>query len=233
MTYVATEPDIWERVLEFVRVTYEGETDLNFHYGPTQPEVADALLNGDYRAALRCLRSLEQSGHLRRVLSLGNLYRWIPDDAPRKNSSASVRTRTLVTERILDYVKVEFQAGVEGNRTKLPSTYDVAKKCIRGAGNTKSCRLAIRHLRLLESSGEIIRISDPEASREDGISERHFTFWALPDSGRQIPVAVTVSGLAAPLNRYGFTDEAWAAMKPWQRNAIRSIEMAETAPSSW
>lgn len=91
----------------------------------------------------------------------------------------------------------------------------------------------MRHLRLLEMVGEIIRIHDPESLEEYGASARHCTFWALPDSGLQIPVAVTVSGLDTPVNVFGFTDEAWAAMKPYQRNLIREIEMADTEPSSW
>ncbi|MFI9757634.1 hypothetical protein ACIHFB_06795 [Streptomyces sp. NPDC051963] len=101
---------------------------------------------------------------------------------------------TEVTIRIRDYVTREFEEGVAGNRDSLPSTYDVAKACIRGAGNAKSCRLATRHLRLLAMVGEVTRIRDPEDKRW------HHTFWALPDSGREvgdssIPLAVAVSGL--------------------------------------
>ncbi|MBW1600393.1 hypothetical protein [Streptomyces sp. JJ38] len=144
--------------------------------------------------------------------------------------------RTELTERILDYVTKEFTAGVEGNRQTLPSTFQVAKACVRGGGKAKSCRRALRHLNRLMWSGEIIQV------KGEDVSPRHWNlvYWALPDSNRavgedglQIPVAVTVSGLDTPVNRFGFTDEAWAAMKPWQRNAIRSIEMADTESSSW
>lgn len=119
---------------------------------------------------------------------------------------------TDLTIRVRDYVTREFQAGVEGNRKRLPSTYDVAKACVRGAGNTASCRRAARHLRLLELVGEIVRVSEPEESGD----ERHATFWALPDSGREAPVAVTVTALAQ-----------------WQLDLIEDIDAAEVAPSSW
>ncbi|TQE24862.1 hypothetical protein Sipo8835_32635 [Streptomyces ipomoeae] len=135
---------------------------------------------------------------------------------------------THVTDRVLDYVTREFNEGVAGNRDSLPSTYDVARACIRGAGNTKSCRLAMRHLRLLELVGEIIRIHDPKSDTP----VRHGTYWALPNSDRETSEAKPEPE-TVPVNRFGFTDERWAAMKPWQRNAIRSIELAETEPSSW
>ncbi|NEB63523.1 hypothetical protein G3I61_28340 [Streptomyces diastaticus] len=137
---------------------------------------------------------------------------------------------THVTVRVLDYVREEFRAGAAGERWSLPSTYDVAKSCIRGAGNTKSCRLALRHLRLLELVGEIIRVHDPAVIEEDGIPPHHCTFWALPDSGLAVEDAEDFEPMA--LNRLGFTDDAWAAMKPWQRNLIRNIEQADMAPNS-
>ena len=122
---------------------------------------------------------------------------------------------TDLTVRIRDYVTREFMAGVEGKRDRLPSTYDVAKACVRGAGNTASCNRAARHLRLLELVGEIIRVSAPEESGD----ERHATFWALPHEGSTtppIPVAVTVTVLAQ-----------------WQLDLIADIDAAEVAPSSW
>jgi hypothetical protein len=134
-------------------------------------------------------------------------------------------TPTEVTIRIRDYVTREFQAGVEGKRDTLPSTYEVAQTCVRGAGNAKSCRRAAKHLRLLELVGEIIRVSDPVAAAEECIPERHATFWALPHEGvhtmhspetARIPVAVTVTALAQ-----------------WQLDLIADIDAAEVAPSSW
>jgi hypothetical protein len=120
---------------------------------------------------------------------------------------------TDLTIRVRDYVTREFEAGVEGNRTMLPSTYDVAKKCVRGSGNARSCQLALRHLHLLELVGEIIRVSAPEESG----TEHHATFWALPiDEPAPVPVAVTVTALAQ-----------------WQLDLIADIEAAEVAPSSW
>ncbi|MFJ9996081.1 hypothetical protein [Streptomyces werraensis] len=138
---------------------------------------------------------------------------------------------THVTVRVLDYVREEFRAGAAGERWSLPSTYDVAVSCIRGAGNTKSCRLAMRHLRLLEMVGEIIRVHDPAVAEEDGIPLRHCTYWALPNSGLMAEDNDEPEP-QEPLNRYGFTDERWAAMKPWQRNLIRDIERAELVSDS-
>lgn len=89
----------------------------------------------------------------------------------------------------------------------------------------------MRHLRLLEMVGEIIRVHDPAVPEEDGIPLRHCTFWALPDSGLAAEEAAEPEPMT--LNRFGFTDERWAAMKPWQRNSIRHIERAETASTSW
>lgn len=132
----------------------------------------------------------------------------------------------MVTVRVRDYVTQEFNEGQAGNRQRLPSTYDVAKACIRGAGTNKSIRLADRHLRLLKLVGEITRIHDPESDTP----LRHCTFWALPNSGRQ---ASDAEPETPALNGFRFTDEEWNAMKPWQRNLIREIELAETAPSSW
>ena len=132
-------------------------------------------------------------------------------------------TPTEVTIRIRDYVTREFQAGVESKRATLPSTYEVAQTCVRGAGNAKSCRRAAKHLRLLELVGEIIRVSDPEAAAEECIPERHATFWALPHEGfttppidASVPVAVTVTALAQ-----------------WQLDLLADIDAAELAPSSW
>ncbi|MGD6762234.1 hypothetical protein ACOKM5_25215 [Streptomyces sp. BH097] len=220
MNDLSTRPNI----PEFIREKFEDTEEYGINLGPSQQEVADEFFGGDCRQALNCLRALEQSGHLRRVLSYG-LYRWIPAEVAPK-SKGPAPTRTEVTVRILDYVTREFTAGVEGNRRMLPSTRDVAKACLRGKSPTV-LRRANRHLSSLEQDGSIVKIQDPDDDRW------HRTYWALPDSGRGIPVAVTVSGPPAPLNRYGFTDEAWAAMKPWQRNSIRSIDAAELAPSSW
>lgn len=122
---------------------------------------------------------------------------------------------------ILDYVTREFQAGAEGKRSQLPSTYDVAMACIPGAEDVKtSCRLARRYLRILESSGKIICVRDEKEARDAWVISYESTFWALPDSGRQIPVAVTVSGLTRPL-------------APWQLECLRDIDAAEAATCVW
>lgn len=125
---------------------------------------------------------------------------------------------TEVTIRVRDYVTREFEEGKAGNRDYLPTTYEVAKKCVRGAGNAKSCRIALRHLQLLAAVGEIIRVHDSESVSEEGTPLRHCTFWALPDSGSEagdgIPVAVTVS-----------------ALEPWQIDLIRDIDNAPLASS--
>ncbi|AIV36413.1 hypothetical protein NI25_25490 [Streptomyces sp. CCM_MD2014] len=89
----------------------------------------------------------------------------------------------------------------------------------------------MRHLRLLELVGEIIRVHDPAVIEEDGIPPRHCTFWAIPDSGLMAEDQ-TPERAAASLNRFGFTDESWASMKPWQRNLIRNIEQAELVSDS-
>lgn len=121
---------------------------------------------------------------------------------------------TDLTIRVRDYVTREFQAGVEGNRDRLPSTYDVAKACVRGSGNAASCRRAARHLRLLELVGEIIQVKDDDMSPNSWT----YVFWALPNSGRQIPTAVTVSG---------------SAEEQWQIDLGHDIDAAELAPSTW
>ncbi|MFD8465512.1 hypothetical protein ACFV10_10425 [Streptomyces cyaneofuscatus] len=137
---------------------------------------------------------------------------------------------TTVSFRIHDFITREFKEGAAGNRSSLPSTYDVAKACVHGSGSRKSCSRAMRHLLVLEAMGEITRVYDPE--EHDGWTSTHrITFWALPDNG--LMLGGVEQPVALPLNRHGFSDEAWAAMKPWQRNAVRSIDLAETVPSSW
>ncbi|MEU3880758.1 hypothetical protein [Streptomyces californicus] len=89
---------------------------------------------------------------------------------------------TAVTFRIHDFITREFREGAAGNRSSLPSTYDVAKACVHGSGSRKSCSRAMRHLLVLEAMGEITRVYDPE--EHDGWTSTHrITFWALPDNG--------------------------------------------------
>lgn len=212
------------KVLRFIRETWEGTDEFAFHHGPSQADVAFEFFDGDFHQALAALRDLERLGNARRVTSFG-LYRWIPADVPRPvKSSTRTKSPTEVTERILKYVTDEFNEGAAGNRDSLPSTRDIAQACVRGYGKDKSCRRALVHLNRLMGTGEIIKVQDPEDTRW------HRTFWALPNSGREAKADEPEN---LPLNRFGFTDEKWNSMKPWQRNAIRMIEMAETAPTSW
>ncbi|MFE2646063.1 hypothetical protein ACFXDO_26360 [Streptomyces nigra] len=180
------------KVRRFIRETYEDTEEYGINLGPTQQEVADEFFDGDCHTTLRILDDLVRIGYARRILSYG-LYRWIPGEVPPKTradrSSDSAPIRTEVTVRILDYVTREFNEGMAGNHRMLPSTRDVAKACLRGKSPTMLHR-ANRHLSSLEQGGSIIKIQDPDDDRW------HRTYWALPDSGRQIPVAVTVSGLA-------------------------------------
>ncbi|MCX5605880.1 hypothetical protein OOK29_48045, partial [Streptomyces phaeochromogenes] len=193
---------------------------------------ATEFLDGDNRQALRFLCDLEWLGQARRVLSYGQ-YRWIPAEVPKPVKS-STRTRkakahTELTRRILDYVTAEFNEGAAGNRDRLPSTHDVAKACVQGGGNADSCRRALKHLHRLMKVGEIIQVKDEDVS----VWSWHHAYWALPNSGRRAEDNDVPQTPTGPLNRFGFTDAEWNGMKAWQRNAIRMIEMAETAPSCW
>ncbi|MFE3016635.1 hypothetical protein [Streptomyces sp. NPDC059256] len=92
------------------------------------------------------------------------------------------KAHTALTRRIHEFITREFKEGAAGNRSSLPSTYDVAKACVHGSGSRKSCSRAMRHLLLLEAMGEITRVYDPEDY--DGWTSTHrITFWALPNSG--------------------------------------------------
>ncbi|MFF7936531.1 hypothetical protein [Streptomyces sp. NPDC007940] len=217
------------RVRRFVRETFEDVEEYGINLGPTQDQVAAEFFDGDLHQALAALRDLERLGDARRVVSFGE-YRWIPAEVPRPAKSSTrtrkVKAHTELTRRILKYVTDEFNEGKAGNRDYLPSTHDVAKACVRGGGDADSCRRALKHLHRLMASGEIIQVKDEDVSAWSW----HCAFWALPDSGIE---ASEAKPEIVPVNRFGFTDEEWAAMKPWQRNAIRSIEMAEMAPSSW
>ncbi|GAA0671497.1 hypothetical protein GCM10009535_59000 [Streptomyces thermocarboxydovorans] len=95
------------------------------------------------------IEELEEDGYVPHQPDTQSVWSW---DNPPWNP-------THVTTRILDYVTREFTAGVEGNRQTLPSTFQVAKACVRGGGKAKSCRLALRHLRLLELVGEIVQVN--------------------------------------------------------------------------
>lgn len=99
----------------------------------------------------------------------------------RRQRQRLADARTEVTERILKYVTDEFNEGRAGNHPTLPSTYDVAKACVRGSG-AKACRRALRHLNLLMGSGEIIRVADPDDDR----SRWRRVFWALDVPGTRI-----------------------------------------------
>ena len=212
------------KVLRFIRETWEGTNEFAFHHGPSQADVAFELFDGDFHQALAVLRDLERLGDARRVLSFGQ-YCWIPAEVPRTGRASNAHTE--VTERILKYVTDEFNEGKAGNRDSLPSTRDIAQACVRGYGKDKSCRRALVHLNRLVGAGEIIMVQDPEDKRW------HRTFWALPNSGLMAEENDAPVTVAMPFNRFGFTDEEWATLKPWQRNAIRMIEMAETTPPSW
>ncbi|MEV5015390.1 hypothetical protein ACIGW1_18465 [Streptomyces sp. NPDC053780] len=221
-------------VLEYVRETWEHPDEYSFRHGPSQADVAHALFDGDFRQALAALRELERLGQARRVLKL-NLYHWIPAEAPRppkrqKRSTNQERSRA-VTQRILTYVTDEFNAGKAGERTHLPSTRDVARACIMsgGSGSAGSCRRALAHLTRLVAHGKLIQVRDEEANPRYNFNR---VYWALPNSGLMAEDNDEPELNQGPLNRYGFTAERWAAMKPWQRNLIRDIERAETAPTS-
>lgn len=234
-------------VLRYIRETWEGVDEFQFHHGPSQADVAHNFFGSNFSRALAVLEDLERLGHARRVLSFG-LYRWIPNDVPRPpkrtprprkktkkrttaNSPAPVSTRPSVRDRILKYVTDEFNEGAAGNRLTLPSTRDVARACISGgSGSAGSCRQALRHLNRLVWSGDLIQVRDEE---EDPSFSFNRVYWALPNSGLMAEDNDEPEVEAGPLNKYGFTDERWAAMKPWQRSAIRDIEQAETAPTSW
>jgi hypothetical protein len=206
--------------------------------------VAHEFFGNDFRQALSALRELERLGHARRVLSFG-LYRWIPNDVPRppkrtprRRKRGKKRTTTKsptappalteVEERVLRFVTDEFNEGAAGNRVRLPTAYEVAKACLNGDDEAELCKAASRHLHRLMTLGKVIQVKDEDVSAWSW----HNTFWALPHSSFMVKDSTPKVG-APTLNRYGFTDDEWTALKPWQRNLIRNIERAETASTSW
>ncbi|MEU2597009.1 hypothetical protein ABZ669_07080 [Streptomyces hirsutus] len=229
---VAPDLGLMRPVYEFIREKFESADEFEVDKGTSQDEIAAEFFHGDYHTSLRHLDALVRRGVVRRTTFLG-LYRWVPSYAPgpRRRAAPAGRTpdRTEVTERILKYVTDEFNEGKTGNRRRLPTTYDVAKACMKGSNRTERCRMALVHLSRLVGRCEIIQVS---AKDEDPRYSFNRVYWALPHSGLMAE-DTDPKAEAATLNRFDFTDEKWAAMKPWQRNLIRNIENAPVASTSW